>query len=94
MFHVYLLRGESDPGRRYVGYTAQDPIQRLAEHNAGRVPFTARHRPWRLVAYVAVPDKMKALELERYFKSGSGHAFAQRHLWSEAPHPAPRTDGG
>jgi len=86
MFHVYLLQSESSPKRRYVGFTAQGPLDRLTDHNAGHVPSTARHRPWRLMAYVAVADKMRALELERYFKSGSGHAFAQRHLWSSASH--------
>ena len=85
MFHVYLLQSESNPKRRYVGYTEQAPVDRLADHNAGRVPSTARYRLWRLMAYVAVPDKIRALELERYFKSGSGHAFAQRHLWPSGP---------
>lgn len=42
----------------------------------------------------ALADKMKALELERYFKSGSGHAFAQRHLWSNASHSPPPTSEG
>lgn len=89
MYHAYLLQSASNSKRRYVGYTEQVPADRLADHNAGCVPSTTRHRPLRLVAYVAVPDKMKALELERYFKSGSGHAFAQRHLWSCAPNSVP-----
>jgi hypothetical protein len=42
----------------------------------------------------ALADKMKALELERYFKSGSGHAFARRHLWSNAPDVRPPTSWG
>ena len=81
MFHVYLLQSEGHPRRRYVGYTEQPPFDRLSDHNAGRVLSTSRHGPWRLVAFVGVPDKTKALELERYLKSGSGHAFASRHLW-------------
>jgi hypothetical protein len=26
-------------------------------------------------------DRTKAEHLERYLKSGSGHAFARRHFW-------------
>jgi putative endonuclease len=59
-----------------------DDVQaRLAEHNAGRCPYTSRYLPWELVAFVAVKSKKHALELERYFKSGSGYAFAHKHLW-------------
>jgi putative endonuclease len=37
--------------------------------------------PWRLVTYVAFSDRAKAEEFERYLKSGSGHAFANKRLW-------------
>ena len=81
MHHVYLLRSAINPRKTYVGYTERSVEERLTEHNAGLVPYTVRHRPWEIVACVAVPDKHKALALERYFKTGSGHAFAHRHLW-------------
>ena len=81
MFHVYLLRSAGEPGKSYIGFTSLPVEERLAAHNAGRVPYTARHRPWALVAVVSVPTKDKALALETYFKSGSGHAFAHKHLW-------------
>jgi hypothetical protein len=35
-----------------------------------------------LIAYVALPDKMVAETFERYLKTGSGRAFAKRHLLS------------
>ena len=46
----------------------------------------SKYKPWRLVAYVAFLDKAKAEGFERYLKSGSGCAFANRHLWD-----SPRT---
>jgi predicted GIY-YIG superfamily endonuclease len=46
--YVYLLESESTAGRRYVGVTA-DLKQRLAEHNAGKSPYTSKYGPWRLV---------------------------------------------
>jgi putative endonuclease len=42
---------------------------------------TAKYKPWRLVTYIAFADKPKAEAFERYLKSGSGHAFARKHLW-------------
>jgi putative endonuclease len=37
--------------------------------------------PWRPVTYVAFSDWDKAAAFERYLKFGSGHAFANEHLW-------------
>ena len=73
-------RSVSNPKKTYVGMT-DDVEKRLDRHNSGGSPYTAQFRPWKLVATVGVPAKDKAAELERYFKSGSGHAFAHKHLW-------------
>ena len=74
MHYVYFLRSLSRPTKTYVGHT-EDVTARLAAHNTGGCPSTARFRPWELIAYIAVRDEKTAVELERYFKSGSGHAF-------------------
>ena len=80
MHYVYLLVSARSSNRRYVGITT-DLKRRLAEHNSGKSPHTARFVPWRLVTYVAFSDEQRAAHFERYLKSGSGHAFAKRHLW-------------
>ena len=80
MHYVYLLKSESNADRRYVGVTA-NLKQRLTDHNSGKSAHTAQYVPRRLVTYVAFSEKQKAHEFERYLKSGSGHAFAKRHLW-------------
>lgn len=80
MHYVYLLQSEADAEQRYVGTTA-DLKTRVAAHNAGRSPHTAKHRPWRLVTYMAFSEQSKALAFETYLKSGSGHAFARKRLW-------------
>ena len=67
-------------GKRYVGMTA-DLKQRLNEHNAGKSSHTSKFKPWRLMTYVAFTDRAKAEAFERYLKSGSGHAFANKRLW-------------
>lgn len=78
--YVYLLRSLPRPRKTYVGMT-DDICGRLTKHNEGGVPSTVRFKPWEMVAYVAVTDRDRAAALERYFKSGSGHAFARKHLW-------------
>jgi putative endonuclease len=47
----------------------------------GRSPHTAKYKPWKLVAYVAFSNEEKALAFEKYIKSGSGRAFAEKRLW-------------
>lgn len=80
MHYVYLLQSESHPAERYVGLTG-DLNNRLAKHNAGEVPHTSKFRPWALQNYTAFLTREQAAVFERYLKSGSGRAFANRHLW-------------
>jgi predicted GIY-YIG superfamily endonuclease len=65
--------------RFYVGVTS-DVDTRLADHNSGRCPHTAKHRPWRQHVVIEFPDEPRAIRFERYLKSGSGRAFAKRHF--------------
>ena len=76
---VYVLKNSDNPPRYYTGVTANLKA-RLDDHNGGRCPHTSRHRPWAVDAIVKFTDEARALKLERYLKSGSGVAFAQRHL--------------
>jgi predicted GIY-YIG superfamily endonuclease len=76
---VYILRSRSDPARPYIGVT-HGVGARLADHNAGRCPHTARHRPWHVHVSIQLPDEDRAIAFERYLKSGSGRAFAKRHF--------------
>jgi predicted GIY-YIG superfamily endonuclease len=80
VFYVDLIESLSTQGKRYVGVTA-DLKQRLNEHNTGKSSHTSKFKPWRLITYVAFTDRAKAEAFERYLKSGSGHAFANKRLW-------------
>ncbi|HNR31240.1 MAG TPA: GIY-YIG nuclease family protein [Candidatus Hydrogenedentes bacterium] len=80
MYYVYLLQSESCPDRRYIGFS-EDVKARVKAHNAGQSVHTAKYRPWRLVAYLAFHQKERAQEFERYLKTGSGNAFANKRLW-------------
>jgi putative endonuclease len=73
---VYLLRSLGDAGQPYVGVTS-NVAARLAFHNAGGSPHTAKYRPWKLVVSIEFADEQRALAFENYLKSGSGRAFAK-----------------
>ncbi|MDF1710971.1 MAG: GIY-YIG nuclease family protein [Akkermansiaceae bacterium] len=80
MTYVYLLQSESDPTKTYLGVTASLRA-RLKTHNEGGSTHTSKHRPWKLVSYHAFESKDRAHEFEKFWKSGSGRAFAKRHFW-------------
>ena len=78
MWFVYVLKNLKD-GDLYIGST-NDIRRRLAEHNSGEVDSTKYRTPFTLEAYVAVKDKPKAIDLEKYFKTGSGKAVLQKRI--------------
>jgi putative endonuclease len=76
---VYIIRSVRDPDRQYIGRTA-DIASRLASHNAGESPQTARQAPWQVVVLVQFVDERRALEFEKFLKSTSGRAFVKQYL--------------
>jgi putative endonuclease len=66
-------------GDIYVGST-NDLRYRFGAHQGGQVASTKLYLPVVLLSYVAVPTELHARRLERYFKSGSGKAFAKKRL--------------
>jgi predicted GIY-YIG superfamily endonuclease len=76
---VYVLKSETDTGRYYTGLTS-NVAARLDAHNSGQCPHTASGKPWIIDVIVEFADEPRAVAFERYLKSGSGGAFAKRHL--------------
>ena len=76
---VYVLVSVSNPSRYYTGLTS-DAQTRLADHNDGRCRHTSSGVPWKLDVVIEFADEQRAVGFERYLKSGSGGAFARRHL--------------
>jgi predicted GIY-YIG superfamily endonuclease len=77
--YIYILQSEVDPERFYTGLT-KDLRERIKRHNAGGIPHTSKWRPWKLKTYIAVSDRRRAADLEKYLKSHSGRAFLKNHL--------------
>ena len=77
--YVYILESLASVNSYYVGLTDDLPA-RLAKHNAGEVPHTAKFKPWRIKTAIAFRHRQKAAAFEKYLKSGSGQAFAKKRL--------------
>ncbi|MGQ0742718.1 MAG: GIY-YIG nuclease family protein [Alphaproteobacteria bacterium] len=77
MWYVYLLQLANES--IYIGST-NDLRYRVRSHQRGQVSSTKGYLPVFLKCYIAVPTEKHARALERYFKSGSGKAFAKKRL--------------
>ena len=78
VWYVYFLQLRN--GDVYVGST-NDLRRRVTSHQRGDVVSTKGYLPITLKSYVGVETEDRARALERYFKSGSGKAFAQKRFW-------------
>ena len=78
MWYVYILKSEDD-SNLYIGST-NDLRRRVHQHNSAQVSSTKGRGPFTLEAYIAVKDKIKAIELEQYLKSGSGKAILRKRI--------------
>ena len=77
MWYVYFL--ELSNGDIYVGSTP-DLKRRFDSHQKGQVQSTKAFLPTKLRSYIAVETELKARELEKYFKTGSGKAIAMKRF--------------
>ncbi len=76
-YYVYIL--QCNDLSFYTGCT-ENLEERLATHNKGLVKSTKGKLPVNIVTYIAFREKAKAYQFEKYLKSGSGRAFAQKRL--------------
>ncbi len=76
MYYVYSL--ECKDGY-YIGCT-DNLKNRLLRHKKGYIPATKDRLPIKLDFYIALQNKYKAFEFEKYLKSGSGRAFLNKHF--------------
>ncbi len=77
--YVYVLQSIDHPEQYYTGL-CKEVTSRVAAHNAGQSPHTAKFKPWRLVSYHFFERSEAAVAFERYLKSGSGRAFSVKRL--------------
>jgi putative endonuclease len=77
MWFVYILKCADSSF--YTACTS-DLQERMIRHNKKEILYTKNRLPVALIYYSAFVDKYKAYAFEKYLKSGSGKAFAQKRL--------------
>jgi putative endonuclease len=77
--YVYILKSLSVANQEYIGST-KDLKQRLTQHNRGEQYHTGKYKPWKFNVAVWFEDNEKAIQFEKYLKSGSGFSFRKRHF--------------
>ena len=78
MFYTYVIKSLRD-NKLYVGWT-NDLKKRLKSHNDGLVESIKARRPLKLEYYEACRDKEKAIQREKYFKTGFGRKFLKNRM--------------
>ncbi|KKQ27662.1 MAG: Excinuclease ABC C subunit domain protein [Candidatus Magasanikbacteria bacterium GW2011_GWC2_37_14] len=63
----------------YIGYT-KDLKNRLEEHNSGKADATKCRRPLKLIYYEACLNEQKAIQREKYFKTGFGRKYLKNRI--------------
>jgi putative endonuclease len=79
MYYVYILKSHTHLDRIYIGQT-DNVDQRINVHNTGGSSHTAKYKPWKLVSSISFESKEKAIEFEKYLKSGSGRALVKKRF--------------
>jgi len=80
MHYTYILLS-SKFHKFYFGST-NNLKERLKLHNTGLVKSTKGGIPWKLIWYAGFHTEKEARNFEQYLKTGSGKAFAYKHLIS------------
>jgi putative endonuclease len=75
MFYTYILRSEKDSSY-YVGQT-NNLQSRLKYHNSGKVNYTKRGIPWKLVYFEEYQTRSEAALRERYIKNRKSKKYIE-----------------
>lgn len=76
MYYVYVLSSLKYT-KSYVG-TCDNIDRRITEHNAGKMIFSRRYKPWKIIHLEEYKTLAVAGRRERYLKSGRGRILLKR----------------
>ena len=68
MFYLYILHSAS-ADKFYVGYTGDDPNERVRKHNSNHKGFTGFARDWAIVYTELFESKAEAIAREKQIKN-------------------------
>lgn len=78
MFTTYVLESLHD-GKHYTGFS-EKPVERLRQHNAGKVTATKSRRPFRIIFMRDFATRTEARAFEKYLKTAAGRRFLYKEL--------------
>ena len=76
MYYLYILKSIKYK-KSYVGIS-DNVNRRLKEHNAGKMFFTKRYKPWEIIYTENFSTLVDAQKREKYMKSGTGRRFMKK----------------
>ena len=77
-YYSYVLRSIKS-GILYKGST-EDIHKRLETHNQGKVQFTSKYLPWELILFEEFDSRAKALQREKWYKTGVGREWIKKQI--------------
>lgn len=75
IFYVYVIK--CDNSSLYIGHT-DDLRRRWEDHCSGKVDWTKRHSPIKIVHYEELGSREEAVKRERYLKTGFGRKWLKQ----------------
>ncbi|OGH24270.1 MAG: excinuclease ABC subunit C [Candidatus Levybacteria bacterium RIFCSPLOWO2_01_FULL_39_24] len=77
-FYTYVLQSKKD-NNLYIGWS-DDLVERVSEHNRGKVTATKSRSPMVLVYYEACLSRGNAIKREKALKTGFGRKYLKGRL--------------
>ena len=77
IYYVYVLKSINF-ARNYVGFTTNLEV-RLSQHNSGKTRSTKPYKPWKVLFFEEYDSKEKALNREKFLKSGVARDFIKNN---------------
>jgi putative endonuclease len=78
MHLLYILLNEKK-NKTYVGITS-NLFRRIKEHNEGKLFYTSKFGPWKIIYVECFKERGAARLREKYFKSAAGRRKMKRIL--------------
>jgi putative endonuclease len=83
MYHVYILKSLKN-GKRYVGQTSKEALERPRQHNSGTNKWTKENGPFNIMLVEDYPSRTEAIKRENFLKSGQGRKWLDEKLLPKA----------
>ncbi len=84
MYIVYILHSASK-GKYYVGFTGDNPDERVRKHNSNHKGFTGGKGDWNLMYQEQFENKSDAIKREKEIKGWKSRSKIEKLIGSDHP---------